>query len=76
MIEKAKIFVVDAGRVILMIESYCGFSAAMIVQDECSRSNATVLEQTASAQDKATITKHNSEKLQNSYAEFLRALSQ
>jgi len=75
MIEKAKIFVVDAGRVILMISLLLWFLSSY---GPSSRMNAvevkyaTVLEQTASAQDKATITKqYNSEKLQNSYAGIL-----
>lgn len=75
MIEKAKIFVVDAGRVILMISlllwflSSYGPSSGM---NAVEAKYATVLQQAGSEKDKAAITKqYNSEKLQNSYAGIL-----
>lgn len=75
MIEKAKIFVVDAGRVILLISLLLWFLSSY---GPSSRMNvveakyAAVLQQATSEKDKAAITKqYNSEKLQNSYAGIL-----
>jgi ferrous iron transport protein B len=75
MVEKAKIFVTDAGRVILMISlllwflSSYGPSSRMNIVD---KKYTTLQQQTISQEQKATLTKqYNSEKLQSSYAGIL-----
>jgi ferrous iron transport protein B len=74
MVEKAKIFVTDAGRIILMISlllwflSSYGPSSRM---DAVEKKYAT-LQQQATPEQQATLNKqYNSEKLQNSYAGIL-----
>ena len=74
MVEKAKIFVTDAGRVILMISLLLWFLSSY---GPSSRMNAVekkyaTLQQQATTEQKAVLYKqYNSEKLQNSYAGIL-----
>ena len=75
MIEKAKIFVTDAGRVIILISlllwflSSYGPSGRM---DAVEKKYAILQQQASTAEAKTAVTKqYNSEKLQNSYAGIL-----
>jgi ferrous iron transport protein B len=75
MVQKAKIFVVDAGRIILMISlllwflSSFGPSARM---DAVEKKYAALQQQATTTEQKSTLNKqYNSEKLQNSYAGIL-----
>jgi len=75
MIEKAKIFVSDAGRVIIMISLLLWFLSSYGPKSRTSmveKKYAALQQQATTPGQKAALTKqHNSEKLQNSYAGIL-----